>query len=291
MSVRSYLIQSTIDNHQSNEEEIMKNDSDSTAEQDLVQSEIKENIGIVVMNNPHKLNCFSSELVAGILKAFDVFEEARVRVVILRAYPGAKVWSAGHNMKEIPLDGQDPLYWNVPFEQLLHRVQNCPVPVMGMIEGSVRGGACDLAMTCDLLVGTPTATFAITPAKIGLSYNTAGLNHFLGVLPLHVIKEMIFTAEPISAEDARGYGLLNRLVDPVKLEETTLEIARVIASHAPMAIRVLKAEMRKLTKGSGLSADDYEEIQELRREAFRSEDFKEGVAAFFGRRSPEFKDK
>ena len=68
-------------------------------------------------------------------------------------------------------------------------------------------------------------------------------------------------------------------------------MARVIASHAPMAIRVLKAEMRKLTKGSGLSADDFEEIQNMRRDAFRSEDFREGITSFFEKRTPEFKDK
>ena len=167
----------------------MKSDCDRKADQDLVQSEVKNNIGLIVMNDPHKLNCLSSELVAGILRAFEAFENARARVVILRAYPGAKVWSAGHNMKEIPLDGQDPLYWNVPFEQLLHRVQNCPVPVIGMIEGSVWGGACDLAMTCDMLVGTPTATFAITPAKIGLSYNTAGSTTFWVFYPCILSKK------------------------------------------------------------------------------------------------------
>ncbi len=269
----------------------MQNSSDVSRVKDLVQWELKEDIGIVAMNDPHRLNCLSAELVAGLLKAFDEFEKVRSRVVILRAFSGAKVWSSGHNMKEIPLDGQDPIYWNVPFEQLLHRVQNCLVPVIGMIEGSVWGGACDLTMTCDLLVGTPAATFAITPAKIGLSYNTGGLNHFLNVLPLHIIKEMIFTAQPISAEDARTYGLLNRLVEPDKLEETTLEMARVIAGHAPRAIRVLKAEMRKLTKGPALSADDFEEVQNLRRDAYRSEDFKEGIMAFFEKRAPQFKDK
>ena len=165
----------------------------------IVLSEIMDgNIGIVTMNNPHQLNSLSSELVAGILEAFDEFEKADIRALVLRAYPGAKVWSAGHNMKEIPMDGQDPITWNVAFEQLLHRVRSFPAPVIGMIEGSVWGGSCDLAMTCDILVGTNSATFAITPAKIGLPYNAAGLTHFLGVLPLHIIKEMLFTADPIS---------------------------------------------------------------------------------------------
>jgi methylmalonyl-CoA decarboxylase len=258
--------------------------------QALTSTQVVGQIAVVTMNSPHKANCLGSDLVAGILCALDEFEKSLARAVILRAYPGAKVWSAGHNMKEIPLDGEDPLTWNVPFERLLHRVRSFPVPVIGMIEGSVWGGACDLAMTCDLLVGTPTATFAITPAKIGLPYNAAGLTHFLGVLPLHIVKEMLFTAQPLSSEDALRFGVLNRLVPVEQLEETTFQIAREIAERAPKAIRLLKAEMRKLTSGPALNPDDFEEIQTLRREAYRSADFKEGITAFFERRNPDFKD-
>lgn len=257
----------------------------------IVLSELRDNIGIVTMNNSSKLNSLSSELVQGILEAFDLFEEGKARVVILRALPGVKVWSAGHNIKEIPVDGQDPVTWNVPFEKLLHRVQDLPMPVIGMIEGSVWGGACDLAMTCDILVGAPTATFAITPTKLGLSYNTAGVNHFLGVLPVHIIKQMLFTAQPLSAEDAYRLGLLNSLVEPEKLEVTAVKIAEEIVSRAPLAIRVLKQEMQKLMKGPGLSPDEYEEIQDLRRNAYRSEDFREGIRSFFEKRNPVFTGK
>lgn len=257
----------------------------------LASLELCEGIGVVTMNHASKANCLSSELVEGILGAMDDLEKAQARVMILRAYPGAKVWSAGHNIREIPLDGQDPLTWNVPLEKLLHRVRGLPVPVIGMIEGGVWGGACDLAMSCDLLVGTPGATFAITPAKIGLPYNTAGLTHFLGVLPTHIIKEMLFTAEPLQAADAFRLGLLNRLVEPEALLETTLGIARSIATKAPLVIRLLKEEMRKLTAGPGLSPDDFEEVQYSRRLAYRSEDFKEGIAAFLEKRTPVFKGK
>ena len=268
----------------------MKND---TAEkQEIVAYEKRDSfIGIITMNNPKRLNCLSTELVAGILNAFDYLEKSRVRVIILRSYSGCKVWSAGHNIKEIPLDGEDPINWNVPFESLLHRVRNCPVPVVGMIEGSVWGGACDLAMTCDILVGTPTVTFAITPAKLGLSYNTAGVNHFLGVLPVHIIKEMFFTAQPISADTAYRLGILNRLVEPEELESVTLKLAGDIARQAPLAVQVLKAEIQRLTAGPGILPDDFEKIQGMRREAYRSNDFKEGIQAFFEKRKPEFKGK
>jgi methylmalonyl-CoA decarboxylase len=178
--------------------------------------------------------------------------------------------------------------WNVPFERLLHRVRNFSMPIIGMIEGSVWGGACDLAMTCDILVGTFSSTFAITPAKLGLSYNTAGVNHFLGVLPVHIVKEMLFTARPLSAEDAYRLGLLNRLVPPEDLESAAMKIAEDIACKAPLAVCVLKKEMQRLTAGPGISPDDFEEIQGLRRVAYRSNDFQEGIKSFFEKRNPVF---
>ena len=257
----------------------------------LTLHETVGHVGVVTMNNGKRLNALGSELVQGILDSFDRFETSEIRAVILRALPGVKVWSAGHNIKEIPLDGQDPITWNVPFEMLLHRVRNFPAPIIGMIEGSVWGGACDLAMTCDIVVGTPTATFAITPVKLGLSYNTAGVNHFLGVLPVHIVKEMLFTAQPLSAEDAYRLGLLNRLVEPDELETAAMGIAEDIASRAPLAVRVVKKEMQRLTAGPVISPDDFEEIQGLRRAAYRSEDFKEGIRSFFEKRNPVFTGK
>jgi methylmalonyl-CoA decarboxylase len=261
------------------------------AANDLVNTTIEQNVGIAVINDPHKANCLSSPVLQGLLRAFDEFEQHNVRVVLIRAYPGAKIWSAGHDLREIHPDGSDPLPYNEPFEQVLHRVVDFPVPVIGMIEGSVWGGACDLAMTCDILVGTPTATFAITPAKLGIAYNTAGLNHFIGVLPTHIIREMLFTATPISAQDAYRLGLLNRLVEPERLEEAAMDIAQTIVARAPMVVHLLKKEMRKLTAGKSLTPDEFEALQGLRRQAYRSDDFKEGIKAFFERREPVFTGK
>jgi methylmalonyl-CoA decarboxylase len=160
-----------------------------------------------------------------------------------------------------------------------------------MLHSSVWGAACDLAVTCDLAIGTPKATFAITPVKMGISYNTAGMSHFLGALPMHIIKEMVFTGNPLSAEDAYRFGLLNRLVSPEKLEATTMEIAETIAGRAPLAVSVVKAELNSLNKGASMSAEEFESIQAVRRAAFRSDDLKEGVKAFFEKRPPVFQGK
>jgi methylmalonyl-CoA decarboxylase len=251
-------------------------------------TQIANNIGVATISNP-PVNSLSSAVCDQLLASFDEFEKARVRVVVIRANPNTKIWSAGHDIREIPLDGHDAVTWTTGFERVLHRVRNCEVPVIAMLHSSVWGAACDLAVTCDLAVGTPQTTFAITPVKIGISYNTAGMSHFLGVLPLHVVKEMVFTGDPLSAEDAFRFGLLNRLVTPEKLEATTMEIAKTIAGRAPLAVSVVKAELNSLSKGTPLSADEFESIQAARRAAFRSDDLKEGVKAFFEKRTPVFK--
>ncbi len=253
---------------------------------DLIQI-VDDTIGVATISQL-PVNPLSQSVIASLLEAFDRFEREGARVVILRADPRAKVWSAGDDIKEIPVDGRDPVTWKTGFERLLHRVRAFPAPVVAMVHASVWGGACDVVMACDLVIGTPAATFAITPAKLGIPYNTGGLTHFLGVLPLHVVKEMLFTGNPISAERAAHFGLLNHLVSPDQLEAETLEVARTIASRAPLAIRVLKMELGCLTGALDLTADDFERIQSARIDASVSDDFKEGIKSFFEKRTPVF---
>ena len=253
-------------------------------------TQIANNVGIATISNP-PVNSLSTGVCDELLKSFDEFEKANVRAVIIGAKPNTKIWSAGHDIREIPLDGHDAVTWTTGFERALRRVKNCTVPVIAMLHSSVWGAACDLAVTCDLAIGTPKTTFAITPVKLGISYNTAGMSHFLGVLPLHIVKEMVFTGNPLSAEDDYRLGLLNRLVSPEKLTAMTMEVAATIAIRAPLAVSVAKAELASLSKGSPMSADEFEFIQAGRRAAFRSDDLKEGVKSFFEKRAPVFQGK
>jgi len=83
----------------------------------LTLHETVGHVGVVTMNNSKRLNALGSELVQGILDSLDRFDAPEIRAVILRALPSAKVWSAEHNIKEIPLDGQDPITWSEKYSQ------------------------------------------------------------------------------------------------------------------------------------------------------------------------------
>ncbi len=88
-----------------------------------------------------------------------------MRAVVLRAKPGVKIWSAGHDVDELPEGHRDPLGWSDPLRRLIRAIEKHPAPVIAMIEGGVWGGACEAAMACDIVIAAPNATFALTPAN------------------------------------------------------------------------------------------------------------------------------
>jgi len=170
-------------------------------------------------------------------------------------------------------------------------VQDYPGPVIAMIEGSVWGGACDLALTCDILIGCESTSFTLTPAKIGIPYNASGLIHFINILGLNKSKEKFFTAEPMNSSDALSAGILNYLVPTADLERFTRDMAGKILRNAPLAVRALKEQFRLLSKGHPIDAETAEEIQAIRRRVYDSEDYGEGIRAFREKRPPRFQGK
>ena len=256
---------------------------------EFILCDLKDDIGTIQFNNDAKRNSLNRQMLEELMTAFARLEKSNAHAVILRAAPGAKVWSAGLDVCELPEPGRDPLSYNDPLEQVLRIVQKFPAPVIAMVEGGVWGGACDLVFVCDMLVGAPSATFAITPAKIGVPYNSSGILHFLNVLGAHYVKEMFFTAEPLSAQRAANVGILNHLVPAQEIESFTRALVCKIRQNSPLAIRVIKEQLRILTGSHPISPETFERIQGLRRLVYDSEDYKEGVRAFKEKRKPVFK--
>jgi methylmalonyl-CoA decarboxylase len=125
-----------------------------------------------------------------------------------------------------------------------------------------------------LLIGTNTASFAITPAKIGVPYNPSGILHFINMVGLHLAKEMFFTALPINAIQAKHHGILNHLVpNSDELDFLTNFTAEQIIQNSPLSISVIKEQLRILGESHPLSPDTFERIQGLRRMVYDSHDY------------------
>ncbi len=245
-------------------------------------------VATLTLDHGAKRNALSSQLVGEILEALDNLRAKEVRVVVIRAAPGAKVWSAGHDVGELPEGRRDPLGWDDPLRHVVRALETQPYPIVAMVEGSVWGGACEFVLACDIVIAAPEAAFAATPAKLGVPYNVSGMLTFLNAAPARVVREMLFTAQPISAVRACDLGIINHVVPADEIEAFTYELADQIAKNAPLSISVMKEQLRILAGAHPMSPQGFERVQGLRRQVYDSEDYREGIRAFKEKRPPRF---
>lgn len=259
----------------------------------VIGTEIKDKICFIEMQDAKHLNCLSEELCTEMREALDNAYKNECVGVVIKSQINHGVWSAGHNIKELPIDGHDPLAYNVAMEKLLRKVQDLPIPVIAYVEGTVWGGACDLCLSCDMIVAVDTATFAITPAKIGIPYNASGIMHFINQLGINKAREMFFTGMPIQAADALNVGLLNAIAPieelPQLLENRFLNPLR---RNSVLSISAIKRQFRILSRAATvISSESFEKINSFRDKVYRGADYAEGINAFLEKRSPQYTGK
>jgi len=256
----------------------------------FINIEINQKIATLTLSNPSKLNALSKCLIDELISALKVCTEKNVLVVLLKAETNkSNVWSAGHDIYELPEGRRDPLSFFDAIEVLLREIQKYPGPVIATVRGSVWGAACDVIMTCDLAYGDRTSSFAITPAKIGIPYNVTGIMHFINRIGMNQAKEMFFTARSIDANKALTWGILNHLFESDELDAKVLEIAEQICQNSPLAVGVIKEQFHCLSETAvAMPPVLFERISGLRRIVYDSHDYAEGLQAFKEKRKPRY---
>ncbi len=249
----------------------------------LVLREQRDAVALLTLNQPEKRNALSKALLEQLHAALAAAEQDKfTRVVILKA--NGPVFSAGHDLKEMAASNKDELQGIFHLcAQVMELLPGMAKPVIAQVHALATAAGCQLVASCDLVVAAVNAQFATPGVKVGLFCTTPGIP-LSRAIPAKKALEMLFTGEPISAEEACRLGLVNRVVPAEQLEEATLTLARKIAWASPRVIAQGKRDFYRLLALDRAAA--YRSAEPIMVEAAASPDCQEGIAAFLGKRAP-----
>jgi enoyl-CoA hydratase/carnithine racemase len=255
---------------------------------DTLLTALDDGVARITLNRPDVRNALSRTMVREIEQALEAYERDRDARVIVLAGAGERAFCAGADLKGVG-DRGTTLQARESFSglaRILELITRMRTPVIAQVHGYALAGGCGLAAGCDLVIASDDAVFGLPEIKVGL-------------LPLMVMAPilravgrqrgllMILGGEQVSAAEAFEMGLVSRVVPRANLESETTALARRLAAFSPTAVA--------LAKEAAYTIQDMEYGKSLRylRELITlvglSDDAKEGIAAFFEKRSPEWK--
>jgi enoyl-CoA hydratase/carnithine racemase len=240
-------------------------------------------IAYVTMNRPEKRNALSMEHMEELTDCFrSLGERPDIAVIVLRG--NGPAFCAGHDLAE--MTGQDVNFYRRLFQTctvMMDTIQNIPQPVIAQVHGIATAAGCQLVATCDLAVAAEDARFATPGVRIGLFCSTPMVAVSRN-LPRKKTLEMLLTGEPISAQEALQYGLVNRVVPAERLAEETRALAERIVAASPFVIGIGKQAFYRQMEMPQHQAYAY--AQEVMSLNALAADAQEGMCAFLEKRQP-----
>ncbi|HJW90743.1 MAG TPA: enoyl-CoA hydratase-related protein [Anaerolineales bacterium] len=242
-------------------------------------------VAIVTLSRPEALNALNAEMLADLCEALEVLDaDPQVRTIVLTG--SGRAFAAGADIKVLAeYSSLDVLRANT--QSYWQRLRNLNKPLIAAVNGYAYGGGCELALQCDLIVASETASFAQPEIKLGIMPGAGGTQRLARAIGPYRAMEMILLGEPLTALDAYAYGLVNRLVPPENCVDEAVELARQIADRPPIAVRLARQAVRH-----GLENTMREGLEVERRNytlLFDTHDQAEGMSAFMEKRKPRFR--
>ncbi|MEM8706815.1 MAG: enoyl-CoA hydratase-related protein [Actinomycetota bacterium] len=244
-----------------------------------VQTERHGGVLVVRLDRDEKRNAINGEMTEAISAALDAGEDdPTVRAIVLAG--GPTVFCAGTDIAE---GSGTPTERGGEYGIIRRRATT---PIIAAVEGSAFGGGFEIALACHLIVASTSATFGLPEVRRGLVATSAGLFRVPRAVPLNIAREMLLTGDPVSADRLAALGVVNHLVEPGEAVTTAIGIAERIELNAPTSIRATLTALDAITEDGDAAGWTATEV--AMHTILESEDRKEGIAAFFERRPPEW---
>ena len=249
--------------------------------------EVNDGVGRITFNRPEARNAFTFRMYERLAEICqEAAADSSVKVLVLTG-AGEKAFAAGTDISEFKKFStpQDALDYEARINGLLDAFERIPIPTIAAVAGACTGGGTTIAACCDIRIGAANARFGVPIARtLGNCLSMSNYVRLAALLGPARVKEIIFTARLIDSGEARAIGLLSEVLpDYATLQSRADELARTVASHAPLTLRVTKEALRRIKEKM-----TPEEDASLILACYMSRDFREGLDAFLNKRSPKW---
>lgn len=242
-----------------------------------------DGVAVITLNRPQHLNRLHREDLQTLRAQFEQLAgEASVRALVLTG--SGRAFCAGFHLGELGQDGDAASDDPKAFEHMVDALEALPMPTIARLNGSVYGGATDLALACDFRIGVQGMELRMPAARLGLHYYASGLQRYVTRLGLGAAKRLFLLAEAVDADILERIGYLDECVAPDGLDARVKVLTDALAANAPLAVRGMKASLNEVAAGRADSVVLGARVQACAASA----DLQEGLRAFAERRTPRF---
>lgn len=245
-------------------------------------------IATIVFNRPEKKNSFSLSMFQQLDSLLDDLKlDEQIKLLIVRGVDET-AFSSGADISEfldVRLAAQKAKVYNDTALGAIEKLYRFPRPTIALIQRLAIGGGLELANSCDFRFATTGSKIGITSANIGIVYNLSSTKRLVNLVGPSKAKELLYTAQLITAEEGQELGLIDRVYEVDEIEEKCLEFANLILTKSPVANSGIKQVIQAIIDGEN---EESEELSEMILDSFSSEDYHEGIQAFLEKRKPNF---
>ena len=245
----------------------------------------RDDVGWITFNRPQARNALTFAMYEGVAEICGRVGRTGEAKALVITGAGDKAFAAGTDIAQFKdfKDGEDGVAYERKMDGTLDAIERCAVPTIAAIAGFCTGGGAAIAAACDLRIAAANAQFGFPIARtLGNCLSMANYARLAALIGPQRVKEMLLLATLVDAPTAAAIGLVSEVLpDPSTLQARAEALARTLAGHAPLTLRVTKEALRRLQARLG-----EENIDDLLRLAYGSRDFREGMAAFLEKRAP-----